>query len=313
MAVVAALLMNLAVSIAKFIAAFFSGSSAMLAEAYHSVSDTFNQVFLLVGIKASRRKPDKVHPFGYGQEQFFWSFIVAMAIFGIAGVLSFREGWHKLTHPHPLENLVWSYIVLFAAIGFEAVALRVAYKEFKKAMNKEGITSKWEGIKRSKDPVILTVLFEDSLAITSLLVALVGITLAAITHNPFFDGIASMIIGVLLMVFASILAMETKKLLIGEGVTPGTRKKLQDAMASVEGVESIITLKTMHMGPKKVIVAAEVHLKDGLVTDQIEKVVDEVEKECKKVVPEAECYIEVEDLPKKETKKKTVKDIKKDQ
>ena len=293
-AVLAALVMNLAVAVAKFLAAMVTGSAAMLAESYHSVSDTLNEIFLFVGLRASRRKPDRNHPFGYGQEQFFWSFVVSMLLFGVAGVLSLQAGITKLLHPEPLDNIFWSYVVLFAAMGFESVALRVAYKELRRAMKKEGITSLWEGIKASKDPVVLTVFFEDSLAITSLCVALVGITLSAITLNTVFDSAASIVIGILLMTFSTLLARETKKLLIGESVTPGTRRKLLHAISNVKEVNRVVSLKTMHLGPESVLVGVELNLEDGLVTDDIERVVDRVEARIKKLIPDVQCYIECE-------------------
>jgi len=195
-AVIAALLGNLAIAVCKFFAAFFSGSASMLAEAYHSTSDTFNQVLLLYGLKRSKKPPDKLHPFGHGKEQFFWSFMVAIILFGIAGVLSVREGFHKLQHPEPLSHLGLMYIVLGVSVFFETIALRMAIKSIKAEMKLEEHRNFFTAIKHSKDPTTMTVLFEDSLALMGLVIATVAITLVHLTGNLVIDAIASISIGV---------------------------------------------------------------------------------------------------------------------
>ena len=293
-AVLAALVGNLAIAVFKLIAALASGSSAMLAEAYHSFSDTFNQVFLLVGISLSKKPPDRLHPFGYGKEQFFWAFIVSLMLFGIAGGLSIREAYHKFQHPEPLGDVTLSFIVLAVAFVIESIALSIAVRQFRREMKSERFEDLVEGIQHTKDPMVLTVIFEDTLALVSIVVAAVSILLSVRTENPMFDAFGSLIIGILLMVFALILANENKKLLIGESVTPYRRRKALEAIESIPEVNQVISLRTLQMGPTNAIVAAEVNLQDDLVTDQIETIIDRIEAGIREVLPRAQCFIEVE-------------------
>ena len=293
-AVIAALFGNLAIAVFKLIAALISGSSAMLAEAYPSFSDTFNQVFLLVGIWRSKKPPDRLHPFGYGKEQFFWAFIVALMLFGIAGGLSIREAYHKFQHPEPLGNVSLSFIVLTFAFLVESIALAVAVRQFRREMKSERFSHLVEGIQHTKDPTVLTVVFEDTLALVSIVVAFVSILLSVKTHNPLFDAAGSLIIGVLLMVFALILANENKKLLIGESVTPYRRKKVLQTIKDIPEVNEVVSLRTLQMGPMNAIVTAEINLQDDLVTDQIESIIDRIEAGIRKVLPGAQCFIELQ-------------------
>jgi len=293
-AVIAALLGNLAIAVFKLIAALVSGSSAMLAESYHSFSDTFNQVFLLVGIRRSKKPPDKLHPFGYGKEQFFWAFIVALMLFGIAGGLSIREAYHKFQHPEPLKNVTLSFAVLGFAFVIEAIALGVAVTQFRREMKKERFENVIDAIRYTRDPAVLTVVFEDALALVSIPVAFVSILLSVKMKNPVFDACGSLVIGILLMVFALILANEHKKSLIGEPVTPYRRTKILEAIRSVPEVKQVIALRTLQMGPKHAIVTVEINLQDDLVTDQIETIIDQIEARIHEVLPMAQCFIEVE-------------------
>ena len=291
-AVIAALFGNLAIALCKFIAAFFSGSASMLAEAYHSTSDTFNQVLLLYGLKKSKKPPDKLHPFGHGKEQFFWSFMVAIILFGIAGVLSVREGLHKLQHPESLSHLGLSYAVLGVSIFFETIALRMAIKSIKAEMRSEGHRNFFKAIKHSKDPTTMTVLFEDSLALMGLAIAAEAITLVYFTGNLTIDAFASIIIGGLLMVFALFLANETRKLLVGEAVTPQKREQILGCINSCDEVDRIISLKTMHLSPDDVIVAAEVDYRNDITVDELEALNDRIEQRIKEVIPYAKIYLE---------------------
>ena len=293
-AVLAALVGNLAIAVFKLIAALVSGSSAMLAEAYHSFSDTFNQIFLLVGISLSKKPPDRLHPFGYGKEQFFWAFIVSLMLFGIAGGLSIREAYHKFQHPEPLRDVTLSFIVLAVAFVIESIALSIAVRQFRREMKSERFDDFLEGIQHTKNPMVLTVIFEDTLALVSIAIAFVSILLTVKTENPVFDASGSLIIGILLMVFALILANENKKLLIGESVTPYRRRKVLEAIERVPEVNQVIRLRTLQMGPTNAIVAAQVNLQDDLVTDQIETILDRVEQEIREVLPGAQCFVEVE-------------------
>jgi divalent metal cation (Fe/Co/Zn/Cd) transporter len=272
-AVIAALLGNAAIAICKFVAALFSGSSSMLAEAYHSTSDTFNQVL---------------------KEQFFWSFMVAIILFGIAGVLSVREGYHKLQHPEPISYIGLMYLVLGVSVFFETIALRIAIKSIKAEMKAEQHKNFFTAIKHSKDPTTMTVFFEDSLALMGLLIAFVAITLVHFTGNLAIDAIASISIGVLLMVFALFLANETKKMLVGEAVTPHKREQILGCLESYYEVDRIVSLKTMHLSTDEVIVAAEINYRNDITVGELEILNDRIEKSIKEVIPNAKVYLEAE-------------------
>lgn len=293
-AVIAALFGNLGIAAFKLIAALFSGSSSMLAESYHSISDTFNQVLLLYGLKRSRRKPDEQHRFGYGKEQFFWSFMVAVILFGIAGTLSIREGYHKFLNPEPIRHIGLVYLAIAVGMIFESYALSIAVKNIKNEMRVEQHRNFIEGIKHSKDPTILTVFFEDSLALTGLLIAAIAITLVHFTGVLIIDAIASIVIGVLLMVFAVFLAYETKKLLVGEAVTPLKRRKILVAVDTFDEVKKIISLKTMHLSPDEVLVTLEINYRNDIIVDELEKINDRIEKKIKEIIPNAKVYLEAE-------------------
>lgn len=293
-AVIAALLGNLGIAIFKLFAALISHSSSMLAESYHSFSDTLNQVLLLYGLKRSRKVPDERHRFGYGKEQFFWSFIVAIILFGIAGTLSIREGYHKLLNPEPVSHIGLAYLAIAVAIIFETYAFSLAVKNIKREMKREQHRSILEGIKHSKDPTTLTVLFEDALALTGLLIVAVAIALVHLTGILIIDAIASILIGVLLMIFASFLAFETKKLLVGEAVTPLKRRKILKTVNSFDEVRKIISLKTMHLSMDEVLITLEINYRDDLIVDELEKVNDRIEKSIKEIIPRAKIYLEAE-------------------
>ncbi|MEJ2261754.1 MAG: cation diffusion facilitator family transporter [Nitrosopumilaceae archaeon] len=230
-AVYAALFGNLGIAITKFVAAIFTGSAAMWAEAYHSASDTVNQILLLLGIKLSARPPTFLHQFGFGKSQFFWSFIVATMIFGISGVLALEQGVSSLLYGgHQPENPVINYVVLAIAFGFEGNALRIAFGQFKEAIKKRGgkvsMKSLYSEFKESKDPTILTVMVEDSAALLGIIIAAVGIYLTDLTGNTVYDALSSLFIGILLMMFAFFLAKENRALLIGESISPLSYKKI---------------------------------------------------------------------------------------
>ena len=294
-AVIAALFGNLGIAVFKLVAALFSGSSSMMAESYHSMSDTLNQVLLLYGLKRSQRKPDERHRFGYGKEQFFWSFMVAMILFGIAGTLSIREGYRKFLHPEPISHLGLTYLAIAVGLIFDGYALSIAVKSIKREMKTEQYPNLIQAVKQSKDPTILTVFFEDVIALSGLLIAATAITLVHFTGILIIDAIASIIIGVLLMVFAVILALETKNLLVGEAVTPLKRRKILKAVLSFKEVKKIICLNTMHLSSEEVLVTLEINYQDDLIVDELEKVNDEIEKKIKDIIPGAKVYLEAED------------------
>lgn len=294
-AVVAALFGNLGIAIFKLVAALFSGSSSMLAESYHSMSDTLNQVLLLHGLKRSQREPDECHRFGYGKEQFFWSFMVAMILFGVAGTLSIREGYRKFLHPEPISHLGLTYMAIAVGLIFDGYAFSIALRSIRREMKSEECRNLIDAVKQSRDPTILTVFFEDVVALSGLLIAALAIALVHFTGVLIIDAIASIIIGVLLMVFAVILALETKRLLVGEAVTPLKRSRILEAVLSFEEVKKVISLRTMHLSSEDVLVTLEISYQDDLIVEELEKVNDRIEKRIKDIIPKAKVYLEAED------------------
>ncbi len=293
-AVVAALFGNLCIAVFKLVAALISSSSSMLAEGYHSVSDTFNQVLLLYGLKKSRKEPDEQHPFGHGKEQFFWSFMVAIILFGIAGTLSIREGYNKFLHPEAIYRIGLVYLAIAVGVIFESYAFRIAIRNIKREMKVEKHKNLIEAIKHSKDPTTMTVLFEDSLALVGLFIAAVAITLVHFTGILVIDAIASIAIGVLLMIFALFLAFETKNLLVGEAVTPLKRRRILKVVNSFDEVKNVISLKTMHLSSDEVLVTLEINYKDDMIVDELEKLNDRIENKIKEIIPNAKIYLEPE-------------------
>lgn len=220
-----ALAANLLIAITKFIAGAITNSSAMISEGVHSVVDTVNQVLLLMGIKQSKKPPDALRPFGYGKELYFWSFIVSILIFGLGGGISIYQGYIHIRHPEPPGNPFWNYIVLALSIVFEGASLIISIKAFNKV---RGSQSWWQAIRRSKDPANFLVLFEDSAAVAGLVVVMVCVYLSHAFSRPYLDGVASMIVGVLLIIVSLLLARESRSLLMGEGIAPITQQRLKD-------------------------------------------------------------------------------------
>lgn len=301
-AVYAALFGNLGIAITKFIAASLTGSAAMWAESYHSASDTFNQILILVGIKTSTKAASFQHQFGHGRELFFWSFVVATMIFGISGILSLEQGISSLYEEfHRIENSQISYIVLAIAFCFEANALRVALKQFTMEIREKGekvrFSSMVKHFKESKDPALLTVVIEDTTALFGITIAATGIFLSEVTGNTAYDAIASLFIGGLLMFFAFFLAKENKGLLIGESITTKEYKKIVKSIQEIPEVNKLITLRTMHMGPEDILVGIQVNLIDNLDTDKIESITDVIEQKIMQVIPNTNrehIFVEVE-------------------
>jgi cation diffusion facilitator family transporter len=295
-AVVAALIGNLGVAVSKLVAFFLTGSAAMMAEFYHSVADTVNQVFLLLGLKLGGRPADENHPFGYGRERYFWAFLVAVMIFVVGAVLSIREGIHKIAHPAPIRWPVVSFAALGIALLFESYALRIAWKEFSH-WRERNPGPLLECLRKSKSPTILVVLFEDSAALAGILVAAVGIGLAMITGNSAWDGIASLVIGVILLLVAGFLGMRTRGLLIGEAATEDDRRRIREAVEAVPQVSNLVEALTLHLGPEDILVNLEVHFADGLDTDALEAAVDDIERRIREAVPAAKrIFIEAESI-----------------
>ena len=281
LAVLGALFANGLITILKFAAALITGSSGMMAESLHSFADTTNQVFLLLGLRFFKRPASEKHPFGYGKERFFWSFIAAIFIFGVGATYAIYEGIVKLTHPHPPENLEWAYWVLGISFVLEAGSIALAiYQEVKEAHH-EGLTF-FAYLKESKDPTAKTVIFEDSAALLGIIIAGVGIYLTDHHTGPgdgaYWDGVASIVIGLVLSVVAFVLARSSRGLLLGEAANPKSVRAIIEAIESHPNVNKVVELLTMHLAPKQILINAHVNLKDDLVTGDIVKTVEEVEE-----------------------------------
>jgi cation diffusion facilitator family transporter len=249
--VYAALAANVTIAATKFVVAAITGSSAMLSEGIHSTVDTGNQILLLIGLRRSRRPPDEAHPYGHGKEVFFWGLIVAVALFGIGGGMSFYEGVTHLRHPHPVGRGPWTYVVLGVSFVCEGTSLTVAVREFRRERRGRPF---WEALRASKDPSIYTTLAEDSAAIAGLLVALAGIGLGQYLHNPYLDGAASVVIGVILAVTALLLARESRGLLIGESAAREVVEGIRSAVTADRAVVRVREMLTMQLGPEGVLV-----------------------------------------------------------
>ena len=279
----AALFGNLLIAVTKFGAAFATGSSAMLSEAVHSLVDTGNQGLLLYGLRRARRPPDDAHPYGYGMELYFWTFVVAILIFGLGAGVSIYEGVQKLLHPHPITNPVISYIVLSFALLFEAAAWTVAFREFRKVKGTGGYL---DAVRRSKDPVLFTVLFEDSAAMAGLVFAFAGILAGQLLDMPELDGIAAICIGVILTIVAALLAYEAKGLLIGESATTSVVQGIRGIVKEESGFLNLNELLTMHFGPKDVLLNLSLDFADVLTSRQVEDSISRMESRIKSAFPE---------------------------
>ncbi len=279
----AALGANLAIAVSKFVAAAFTGSSAMLSEGIHSTVDTGNQGLLLLGLHQSRKPADAVHPFGYGKELYFWTLIVAILIFAVGGGMSFYEGIAHIRHPRPITDPTWNYAVLGAAIVFEGFSWTVALREL---LAGRGDKSVWAAIHTSKDPTLFTVLLEDTAALLGLIVALVGIYLGQRLDNPYLDGSASIVIGVILAVVAVFLAYESKGLLIGEGADPVIQANIKSLVASDPDVEEALPPLTMHFGPHEIMLALNVRFRADISANAVATAVDRLEARLREAHPD---------------------------
>ena len=288
----AALLGNAAIAVTKFAASLFTGSSAMLTEAIHSVVDTGNQGLLLWGLKKSKRPADEQFPFGYGQEIYFWSFVVAIMIFAVGAGVSIFEGVKHILHPREITSPTVNYIVLGAAFIFEGAAWWIARREFNRVKGKAGYL---EAVRKGKDPTLFIVLFEDSAAMAGLMVAFLGIYLGQITGLLWLDGAASVIIGLILAVVAGWLAWETKGLLIGESAGAVIREQIRNLVRGHKGVENIHELLTLHMGPESILVIVSVDFADALDADAVENTVAGLREAIRREVPGvSRIFIQVE-------------------
>lgn len=278
----AALIGNALIAVTKFIASAITGSAAMFAEGIHSVVDTGNQVLLLLGLKRAQKPPSKNFPFGHGKEVYFWSFVVAILLFAVGSGISIYEGIHHLLHPREITKPIINYTVLFIAMVFESVPLYIALKEFLVMKGDRGFI---EGIKKAKDPTVIVVLFEDTAAMLGLMTAFIGIYLAQVTGILIFDGISSIIIGLILGITASVLAFETKGLLIGESANEEVIQGIRKIVSAYSGVERLNEVLTMHVGPEFILVNLSVEFNDEIRTQQIETVISSIDSKIKQSYP----------------------------
>lgn len=297
-AVIAAVAANIGVAIVKFIASAISGSSAMFSEAIHSLVDSGNGILLLIGMRKAQRKPDFSHPFGYGQEVYFYTMIVALAIFFVGGGLAIMEGLETLEHAlagaQEIGDPLVGYIVLGLAIIIEGASLRVALKTFNRA---RGSMKPFAFIKQAKDPSVFTVVLEDSAAELGLLFALVGTILTQVTRNAVFDAAASILIGLLLCAVAATLLVETKSLLVGEGLNPDQVSRMRDLVEKNPAVLECGRILSVYMGPSSLVVCTDVTFAPGLDAITVERATDAIEASIKQHFPETQqVFIEIESL-----------------
>ncbi len=277
--VVVALAANLGIAIAKFVAAAWTGSSAMLSEAIHSLVDTSNQGLLLLGIKRSQRPADAVHPFGYSKELYFWSFVVAILLFSLGAGVAIYEGVDKLLDPRPITDPIVNYVVLAVAFALEGVSAWKATSEFNR---RRGQAPALAGLSASKDPALFTVLLEDMAALIGLTIATIGIAISHVTGSPTADGYASILIGLLLGAVAAFMSVEIRSLLIGEAASPAVRRDIMEAILAEQRqghpIRAVNEIRTMHLGPTDILVVASVDFEDGETAASIEAATSRIEE-----------------------------------
>lgn len=279
----AALAGNLGIALTKTLAAVFTGSAAMFSEAVHSFADTGNQMLLLLGMRQAAKPADEDHPFGYGLRLYFWTFVVAMLIFGVGATVALYEGVDKILHPHPAEHVWVNYLVLGASVLFEGLVWIKALQAFR---HEKGDRGWMDAIRRSKDPTVFTVLFEDSAALAGLVVALIGVALSQTLQMPWIDGAASVVIGLMLAATAFLLAYESMSLLTGEGVPRPVRQSIRQLVQNQPEVLRLNELLTMHFSPQDVLVTVSVDFRDDLASGQLEQVVSRLDARIKALHPE---------------------------
>lgn len=289
-AVIAALMANAGIAVAKFVGFVITGSASMLAESIHSVADSGNQGLLLLGGRRARREADAAHPFGYGRERYFWAFIVALVLFSLGGAFAIFEGVSKIRHPHELESPGVAIGILLFAIALETYSFRTAIVEADKIRGDAGW---WQFIRRSKNPELPVVLLEDLGAEIGLLIALSAVTATLVTDDPIWDGVGTLTIGLLLTAIAIVLANEMKSLLLGETASPEVESAIRAAIEGDAAVERLIHMRTQHIAPDELLVGAKVSFHDGLGVTGLAEAVNRLETAVRAGVPEARVmYIE---------------------
>ncbi|MYR08835.1 cation diffusion facilitator family transporter [Gordonia sp. SID5947] len=284
-AIIAALLANAGIALAKFVGFLITGSSSLLAEAVHSVADTSNQGLLLLGQQRAAKKADQLHPFGYGRSRYFYSFVVALVLFSLGSLFAIYEGIHKIqhAHDHELESPLVAVIILVVAICLEGYSFTTAYRESKPL---KGKASWWRFIRNSRSPELPVVLLEDSGALVGIVLALAGVGLTMLTGDAVWDGVGTLGIGVLLGIIAIILIVEMKSLLIGEGATEEEDRALRNALAA-DGVDRVIHMKTQYLGPEELLVAAKIAIPAGVDAITVAHTIDAAEVRVRSAVPQA--------------------------
>ncbi len=289
-AILAAFLANAAIAVAKFVGFLLTGAASMLAEAVHSSADAGNQGLLFLGGARAAKTATPEHPFGYGRERYFWSFVVALVLFTLGGLFALYEGIQKLREPHEIESATIAFVILTLAIIVEAFSFRTAIRE---SRHVKGPESWWQFIRRSKSPELPVVLLEDLGAMVGLIFAVMGLGVAEITGNPRWDAVGSIAIGLLLVVIAIILVIEMKGLLIGEAASPATITSITRTMESTDRVRKVIHLKTQHIGPDELLVGAKLSFDGALDLRALAEAINEVEHRVRQAVPAARViYIE---------------------
>jgi cation diffusion facilitator family transporter len=283
-AILAALGANIGIAITKFFAAGVSGSASMFAEGIHSVADSGNQVLLIIGGRRAKRQATKTHPFGYGRSRYIYAFMVSIVLFSIGGLFSLLEGWEKLNHPHELEQAWLPLTVLAVAIGLESFSLATALKA---AKDERGSSSLYQFIRHAKSPELPVVLLEDMAALLGLVLAFAGVGLTVLTGDPIWDAYGTLAIGVLLVLVAVILGIETSSLLVGEGASPTDDEKIAKALGSSKGVDSVIHYKTLYLGPDELMLAAKIAVAPTASGAEIAQIINSAEAAVRAAVPAA--------------------------
>lgn len=292
-AILAAISANVGIALAKFLGFFVTGSAALLAEACHSLADTTNQGLLLLGRKRSRRLESRTHPFGYGAERFFWAFLVSVMLLVGGALVAIVKGVHALLEPSPVEHLPWAFGILGVALVLDSSSLFVATR----SATRRGTEGWLAYIRRTKHPELPVILVEDTTAVTGVLIALLALTLTALTGNPLWDALGSIAIGILLAFMALLLARETQSLLIGEAASPETEATVREAMLEDEAIEGLVYLRTLHLGPDELFVEAKVLMDPDLTVRDVALAIDRIEARIRARTPHVRIISIEPDIP----------------